>query len=57
MIFHWLHAKHQRSYAREFDDKHMEMHDYALLIDGFPEHATSEKVLAEYLQVGGFKML
>ncbi|CAJ1436399.1 unnamed protein product, partial [Effrenium voratum] len=49
-VFHWLHAKQQRVFAREFDDKHMEMRDYALLVDGFPEDATSEKALADYLQ-------
>lgn len=49
-VFHWLHAKNQRVYAREFDDRHMEMRDYSLLVDGFPEEATSEKAVAEYLQ-------
>eukprot|EP00434_Breviolum_minutum_P023433 symbB.v1.2.020669.t1/scaffold1755.1/size102969/1 len=49
-VFHWLHAKNQRVYAREFDDRHMEMRDYSLLIDGFPEEATSEKAIAAYLQ-------
>ncbi|CAE7231250.1 unnamed protein product, partial [Symbiodinium sp. CCMP2456] len=49
-IFHWRHAKKQRVFAREFDDKHMEMRDYALFVDGFPPSATSEKELTTYLQ-------